>query len=189
MSGLLVVIAGTLAISAALPAAFGHGLGGDQAPPISFEGMEVTVRTDITPSDLAVGSIDDVNLKIRFFDLLTDNTLDQVTYRVEVWKTGDLLARNLFYDDDGILYVEVRPESDCDAAKLDQCTSYGGSEHVSAPGALYVFGTECNDDNVDICARPTITGPVFDKGGLYNIRIDIEGASGPKVQVAEEAYL
>ena len=185
MSGLLVVIAGTLAISAALPAAFGHGLGGDQAPPISFEGMEVTVRTDITPSDLAVGSIDDVNLKIRFFDLLTDNTLDQVTYRVEVWKTGDLLARNLFYDDDGILYVEVRPESDCDAAKLDQCTSYGGSEHVSAPGALYVFGTECNDDNVDICARPTITGPVFDKGGLYNIRIDIEGASGPKVQVAE----
>ena len=185
MSGLLVVIAGTLAISAALPAAFGHGLGGDQAPPISFEGMEVTVRTDITPSDLAVGSIDDVNLKIRFFDLLTDNTLDQVTYRVEVWKTGDLLARSLFYDDDGILYVEVRPESDCDAAELNQCTNYGGSEHVSAPGALYVFGTECNDDNVDICARPTITGPVFDKGGLYNIKIDIEGASGPKVQVAE----
>ncbi len=147
--------------------------------------MEVTVRTDITPSDLAVGSIDDVNLKIRFFDLLTDNTLDQVTYRVEVWKTGDLLARNLFYDDDGILYVEVRPESDCDAAELNQCTNYGGSEHASAPGALYVFGTECNDDNVDICARPTITGPVFDKGGLYNIKIDIEGASGPKVQVAE----
>ena len=185
MSGLLVVIAGTLAISAALPVAFGHGLGGDQAPPISFEGMEVTVRTDITPSDLAVGSIDDVNLKIRFFDLLTDNTLDQVTYRVEVWKTGDLLARNLFYDDDGILYVEVRPESNCDAAELNQCTNYGGSEHASAPGALYVFGTECNDDNVDICARPTITGPVFDKGGLYNIKIDIEGASGPKVQVAE----
>ena len=185
MSGLLVVIAGTLAISAALPAAFGHGLGGDQAPPISFEGMEVTVRTDITPSDLAVGSIDDVNLKIRFFDLLTDNTLDQVTYRVEVWKNGDLLARSLFYDDDGILYVRVLPDDDCDAAELNQCTNYGGSEHVSVPEALYVFGIECNDDNLDICARPTITGPVFDKGGLYNIKIDIEGASGPKVQVAE----
>ena len=184
MSVLLVVVAGTLAISAALPAAFGHGLGGDQAEPISFEGMNVTVRTDITPYDLAVGSIDDVNLKIRFFDLLTDNTLEKVTYRVEVWKTEDLLARNLFYDDDGILYVEVRVDGDCDAAELHKCTDYGGSEHVSAPGALYVFGTECNDDNVDICARPTITGPVFDKGGLYYIKIEVEGASGPKVQVA-----
>ena len=32
-----------------VPQAFGHGLGGDQAPPISFGGMEVTVRTDPEP--------------------------------------------------------------------------------------------------------------------------------------------
>ncbi len=185
LSGLFAVVVGVLAISVALPVAFGHGLGGDQAEPISFEGMEVTVRTDITPADLTIGSIDDVNLKIRFFDLLTDNTLDQVTYRVEVWKTEDLLARSLFYDTDGILYVKVRPDSDCDEADLDKCTVYGGSLHVSSPGALFVQGTECNDENVDICARPTITGPVFDKGGLYNIKIDIEGATSPKVQVAQ----
>ena len=186
MSILLVVIAGTLAISAVLPAALGHnGWVGNHTPYISYEGMEVAVHVGVTPSDLTVGNIDEVNLKIRFFDLLTDNTLDQVTYRVEVWRAGDLLARNLFYDDDGILYVEVRPESDCDAVKLDQCTSYGGSEHVSAPGALYVFGTECNDDNVDICARPTITGPVFDRGGLYNIKVNIEGMGDPRMQATE----
>ena len=185
MSILLVVIAGTLAISAATPAAFGHSPGGDQAPPINFEGMNVTVRTDITPFDLAVGSIDEVNLKIRFFDLSTDYTLTQVTYRVEVWKNGDLLARNSFFDDDGLLYVEVRPDSDCDAPKLHQCTSYGGSKHPNSPESIYVLGTECNDDNVDICARPTITGPVFDKGGLYNIKIEIVGATSPKVLVAE----
>ena len=184
--GLSIIAVGILAISSfAVPTAFGHGLGGDQAPPINFEGMDVTVRTDITPSDLAAGNFDDVNLKVRFFDLLTDNTLEQVTYRIEVWKGEDLLARNLFYDDDGVLYVEVRPKSDCDAAELKDCTKYGGSEHASAPGALYVFGTECDDENIDICARPTITGPIFDKGGLYNIKIDIEGASGPRVQVAE----
>ncbi len=186
MSILLVVIAGTLAIFAAHPTALGHnGWVGNHTPNISYEDMEVAVHVDVTPYDLTVGGVDEVNLKIRFFDLLTDNTLDQVTYRVEVWKNGDLLARSLFYDDDGILYVRVLPESDCDAAELNQCTNYGGSEHVSVPEALYVFGIECNDDNLDICARPTITGPVFDKGGLYNIKIDIEGASGPKVQVAE----
>ena len=183
--GLLVASVGILAISAALPAAFGHGLGGDQAPAINFEGMNVTVRTDITPYDLAVESIDDVNLKIRFFDLDTDDTLEQVAYRVTVWKAQDLLAQQLFFDDDGVLYVEVRPNGDCDEPQLWRCTVYGGSAHPSAPGALHVLGTECNDGNVEVCARPTITGPLFDRGGLYNIKIDIEGATSPKVQVAE----
>ncbi len=184
MSGLLAMAVGVLAISAVLPVAFGHGIGGDQAEPISFEGMEVTVRTDITPADLTIGSIDDVNLKIRFFDLLTDNTLEKVTYRVEIWK-NELLAGTSFYDDDGILYVEVRPTADCDDVVLWRCTIYGGSEHSLSVEALYVQGLECNDDNLDACARPTITGPVFDRGGLYNIKIDITGATSPKALVAE----
>ena len=37
---------------------YGHGLGGDVAPPISFEGMEVTVSTQLDPSDITVGEID-----------------------------------------------------------------------------------------------------------------------------------
>ncbi len=186
MSILFVVIAGTLAISAALPAALGHnGWVGNHTPYISYEDMEIGIHVDVTPYDLTVGGVDEVNLKIRLFDLLTDNALEQVTYRVDVWRAGDLLARNLFYDHDGVLYVRVLPDDDCDAAYPSECTNYGGSEHPNFPEALYVLGTECNDDNVDICARPTIAGPVFDKGGLYNIKVNIEGASGPKGQVAE----
>jgi hypothetical protein len=79
-----------------LPNAFGHGLGGDQAEPISFGDMEVTVRTQLTPSDITVGELDSANMQIRFFDTLTDKNLDKVTYRVEVWQSGELLARNLF---------------------------------------------------------------------------------------------
>ena len=168
-----------------LPNAFAHGLGGDQAEPLSFGDMEVTVRTDLTPYDITLGDVDEINMKIRFFDTLTDNTLEQVTYRVEVWKNKDLLARNLFYDDDGRLDVEIRPQYDCTKPDLWDCTIYGGSEHVTSPGALYVFGTPCNDDNLDVCARPTITGPVFSQGGLYNIRVDIEGATSPKTLLTE----
>ena len=164
----------------------GHGLGGDQAPPISFAGMEVTVRTDITPADITIDEIDDVNMKIRFFDTLTDTTLEKVTYRVEMWRGGDLLARNLFYDLDGNLDVEIRPNPECNEESLSKCTIYGGSQHVSAPGALFVYGVPCNGENYDICARPTITGPIFEKGGLYNVRIDIVGATSPKIQLAEE---
>ncbi|MFQ5440290.1 MAG: peptidase [Nitrosopumilaceae archaeon] len=32
---------------------------------------------------------------------------------------------------------------------------------------------------------PVIDGPIFEKGGLYNIRVDIEGASSPKTLVSE----
>jgi len=114
-------------------------------------------------------------MQVRFFDQLTDQNLDQVTYRVEVWRSGDLLARNLFFDLDGELNIEVRPVFNCVELDLWRCTTYGGSEHVSSPGALFVQGN----------GRPTITGPIFDKGGLYNIRVDIEGASSPRTQVAQ----
>ena len=183
---LFLVAVSILTISvAALPSAFAHGLGGDQAEPLSFGDTQVTVRTDLTPYDLTLGDIDEVNMKIRFFDVETDLTLDQVTYRVEIWKSEELLARSLFYDDDGRLDVEIRPASNCNENDLWRCTIYGGSEHISAAGALYVQGVACTDENLDICGRPTITGPVFIQGGLYNIRIDVEGATSPKTLLSE----
>jgi len=102
---LIIAVIGIFTLPAFTSNAFGHGLGGDQAPPLTFGDMKVTVRTELTPSDITVGEVDDVNLKIRFFDTLTDTTLEKVTYRLEVWQSGDLLARNLFYDADGILNV------------------------------------------------------------------------------------
>jgi len=182
---LLATIVAIAIIPAAVQTVSGHGLGGDQAPPISFSGMEVTVRTDLTPSDITIGDIDDINMKVRFFDTLTDTTLEKVTYRIEMWRGGELLARNLFYDPDGSLDVEIRPNADCDQAEPRLCSKYGGSEHVSSPGALFVYGEPCTGDNYDVCARPTITGPIFEKGGLYHVRVDIEGATSPRVQLAE----
>ena len=181
---LLIVIIGIFAIPLALPDAFAHGLGGDQAEPLSFGDMEVTVRTQLSPSDITVGEIDSANMQVRFFDTLTDKNLDKVTYRVEVWQSGELLARNLFYDMDGRLDVKIKPKTNCNENILEECSIYGGSEHVSAPGALFVQGAECTDDNLDICARPSITGPIFVKGGLYKIRVDIEAATSPRTVLA-----
>ena len=181
---LLIIVMGVSTIPIILPDAFAHGLGGDQAEPLTFGDMEVTVRTEIDPSDITVGDVDTANMQIRFFDTLTDKNLDKVTYRVEVWQSGELLARNLFYDEDGRLDIKINPTLGCNEALLEKCTIYGGSEHVSAPGALYVFGADCTDDNLDICARPTLTGPIFVKGGLYQIRVDIEAATSPRTVLA-----
>ncbi|AFS81634.1 hypothetical protein NKOR_08915 [Candidatus Nitrosopumilus koreensis AR1] len=181
---LLIVIVGIFTIPTLVPDVFGHGLGGDQAPALSFGDMEVTVRTQLSPSDITVGEVDSANMQVRFFDTLTDTNLDKVTYRIEVWQSGELLARNLFYDLDGRLDVKIKPNPNCDEPKPEECTVYGGSEHVSAPGALFVQGAECTDDNLDICARPSMTGPIFVNGGLYKIRVDIEGATSPRTVLA-----
>ncbi|MCH7968210.1 MAG: peptidase [Thaumarchaeota archaeon] len=154
---------------------FGHGLGGDQAPPISFAGMEVTVSTMLTPSDITVGEVDKAKIQVRFFDTLTDITLEKVTYRIEIWRSGQLLARNLFYDVDGVLNLDIRPVLGCTELKLWKCTKYFASEHASAPLALYVPNE----------GSPLIVGPIFDKGGLYNIRVDIEGASSPTTLITK----
>jgi len=179
------MIIGIFTISSILPDAFGHGLGGDQAPAVTFDDMEVTVRTQLSPSDITVGNIDSANMQIRFFDTLTDENLDKVTYRVELWQSGELLARNLFYDPDGRLDVKIKPIFGCDEVFLIDCTDYFGSEHVSAPGALFVQGQACTDDNLDFCGRATIQGPIFVKGGLYKITIDIEAANSPRTVLAE----
>ncbi len=181
---LFILVIGIFTVFTITPNAFGHGLGGDQAPPISFGDMEVTVRTQLSPSDITVGEITSANMQIRFFDTLTDLNLDQVTYRIEVWQSGELLARNLFFDTDGRLDIKIKPKFGCDEFNLIDCTIYGGSEHVSAAGALFVQGQACTDDNLDICARPTITGPIFVKGGLYKIRVDIEAATSPRTVLA-----
>jgi len=178
------VIIGIFTIPILLPNAFAHGLGGDQAEPLSFGDMEVTVRTELSPSDITVGDVDSANMQIRFFDTLTDENLDKVTYRIEVWQSGELLARNLFYDMDGRLDVKIKPQTGCNETNLHECSTYGGSEHVSAPGALFVHGADCTDDNLDICGRPSITGPIFVKGGLYKIRVDIEAATSPRTVLA-----
>jgi len=183
--GLLIIVIGIFTVPAMIPDVFAHGLGGDQAPAISFGDMEVTVRTQLDPSDITVGDIDSANMQIRFFDTLTDTNLDKVTYRVELWQSGELLARNLFYDNDGRLDVKIKPQLGCDSDPIEKCTIYGGSEHVSAPGALFVQGAECTNDNLDICARPSMTGPIFVQGGLYKITVDIEAATSPRIVLAE----
>jgi len=153
---------------------FGHGLGADQAPPIDFGGMLVTVSTIMDPSDITVGEVDRANLQIRFFDQGTNTNLESVTYRVQVFQAGELLAREIFYDKDGELNIQIRPQAQCFDPEPWRCTVYQGAREPIS-GGLYAQGS----------GVPVIQGPIFTKGGLYNISVVIEGATSPKTLVAE----
>ncbi|WP_205098759.1 peptidase, partial [Candidatus Nitrosotenuis uzonensis] len=153
---------------------YGHGLGMDMAPPIDFEGMQVTILTTLEPRDMTVGKVDSANIGVRFYDTLTDKNLNSVTYRVEVWQNDKLHARNLFFDKDGQLDIEIKPKTNCTEAEPWRCTVYYGEKDLITGGLTQIGNT-----------RPLIQGPIFDKGGLYNIKVIIDGATSPKALVAE----
>lgn len=153
---------------------FGHGLGGDQAPPIDFSGMQVTVFTKLDPSDITSGEFTTANVGIRFFDILTDENIDSVTYRIEIWLGDQLLARNDYYAKDGNLDVEIKPKFDCTEIQKVKCTNYLGHKEPIT-GAYTKMGE----------SKPRIEGPIFEKGGLYNIKVNIVGATFPQVLTAE----
>lgn len=172
---LFFILVGIFSIPIFVDNAFGHGLGGDQAPPLNLGGKQVTVSTQLDPSDITVGEVDDANIKVRFFDVTTDETFKDVTYRVEIWRSGELLARDLYFDVDGILNVKVQPVFGCNKPRLIDCSTYLGSEHPAVPEACYVLNE----------GRCVIKGPIFDKGGLYNIRVDVEGATSSKTLLSK----
>ena len=85
------------------------------------------------------------------------------------------MARDLYFDVDGILNVKVKPVFGCTELRLIDCTTYQGSEHVSSPEACYVQNE----------GRCVIKGPIFDKGGLYNIKVDVEGATSARTLLSQ----
>jgi len=164
----------TIAVLFAVPLFFNDVLADEERPGIEFSGMNLVVNAELEPPYLTTNEADSKNLSIRIFDTITNKNLEKVTYRVEIWQDDELLARNLFYDIDGILNVKIKPEKNCSELKLYQCTKYFGSEHVSAPGAIYIENE----------GSSLITGPVFVKSGLYKIKVEIEGATGATNLVA-----
>lgn len=147
--------------------AHGHGLRFDVAPPVSFEGMDVTVSTELTPSDLTAEEAAEPRIGIRFFDNATGAALTDVTYLVEVWRRGDLLARDRYFSEAGPLDIDVRPVYGCaEPVRRDCTTHYGERDPIS--GGLIQRGAQ----------PPVIQGPIFDGGGLYHLRVTVEGATG-----------
>ena len=171
------IVLGIIAILVIVPQiseSFGHGLGGDVAPPLDLEGRDVTVSTQLTPSDLSVQDASDASMTVRFYDVDTNETFKNVTYKIEIWQDKDLIARNLFFDKDGTLDVDLRTKSGCTESNLWKCTKYYGSEHPTAPGALYAQG----QSNV------IIQGPIFDRGGLYNVKVGVTAATSARTVLA-----
>lgn len=148
---------------------------GSLAPPVDFDGLKVALITALSPEDYTFTDTKNANLSIRFFDSETDSNIKSVTYRVQIFHEGNLVANEYFFDEDGNLDLEIKPKSGCQEQELWKCTKYYGEKHAIA-GAYYARGE----------SLPVIQGPVFDKSGEYNVKVSIVGATNPKTMTVKD---
>ncbi|RMF29001.1 MAG: hypothetical protein D6752_06695, partial [Candidatus Nitrosothermus koennekii] len=140
--------------------AYGHGLGGDIAPAVSFAGQNVTVETRIEPQDLALFNLEEgvkPIISVRFFDADKNENIPQVTMRVTIEKDNKILLNGWFYDPSGEVKFEVHP------VEREGFQIYGEIEPQL--GAYYNRGAPIRVD-----------GPIFTDGGLYKISAEIRSA-------------
>ena len=164
-------------IAVSISPAYAQHHSGALAPPVDFGGMQVALTSILTPEDFTYEDKNSANLLLRFFDSSTNTSIKSVTYRVQIFQGDNLVASEYFYDENGNLDLEIKPTEGCTEKDLWKCTKYFGEKHPIA-GGYYGRGD----------SRPVIQGPVFDKGGLYDIKVSIVGATNPKTMTATDLY-
>ena len=197
---LILSIISLIAISISTTDVSGHGGGEDRAPEINFENRDVTVIAKMSPSDMTVGNFSNAFMEVQFVEVFKINSdkkienqtcieqpdsylckndipIKQTTFAISVLKDQKLLARNNFYAENGVMIIDIRPNDKCDVKEETpwKCTKYYGTKHPLVVEALYTLGQN----------NPVIDGPIFTKGGLYEIKVQVIGAESPRSNLKE----
>ena len=137
--------------------AFGHGAGIEASPLVFTNDREVKVTVELLPSDFYKS--DQKMIKIDAYDHTNRETISNASFKIEVFNDNQLILNEWFYAQDGILILEVDP---------DLIVTNRNSIEIS--GQKNNFGLwEKTDDSPLI-----ITGPMFDKGGIYTFKITLD---------------
>ena len=159
MLSLIKFVIFVMAVCLLFPASsvYGHGLGIDTIYSIDIQGKEVSITVEMP----MYFENDQEQITISVMERKTKENAKNVTFLIGLFHENNLIFRNYFFAEDGILSIKVTPTQE------GEITIYG--EQDSLFGAWY--GTESNPIE--------ITGPLFNSGGLYNFEIEIKTIDEP----------
>ena len=102
-----------------IPDSFGHGLGSETMPPVMIGDLEATLEvnsstiyTDIDGEEKGIRQI-----SINFFETFTNidsnqvQSIDNVTFQVDLIKSGNVIISETFQRDDGVLIMNLTPSN------------------------------------------------------------------------------
>ena len=136
---------------------YGHGLGIDTISSISIQEKQFSVSIEMP----MYFENDQEQITITATDNETDENVKNVTYLIGIFYKDEMILRNYFFAENGILPIVVTPTDDGSIEIIGQ--------QDSLLGAWY--GTESNPVE--------ITGPLFNSGGLYTFEIEVRTIDEP----------
>jgi len=137
--------------------AFGHGVGIEASPLVFTNDRQVKVTVELLPFDFYKS--DQKMIKIDAYDHTNRETITNASFKIEIFNNDQLLLDEWFYTRDGILILEVDP---------DVIVTNKNSIEIS--GEKNDYGLWEKTDT----AALIITGPSFDKGGIYTFKVTLD---------------
>src|SRR5215212_7085639 len=159
-----------LAVSPFVTSAYGHGLGQDQAPPVSVGGKQVTVEGVINPSFLPIPDSSKPSLVIRAHDENNNITITGIDYRILVELRNDTLLDERFRSSDGVVAADLIPDSNMKGWEINGQAMPSQQIEVS------------QSNPVELRSR------ILTAGGLYHIAITIEKSSSGISMQADQKF-
>ena len=144
-----------------IPDSFGHGLGSETMPPVMIGDLEATLEvnsstiyTDIDGEEKGIRQI-----SIDFFETFTNidsnqvQAIDNVTFQVDLIKSGNVIISETFQRDDGVLIMNLTPSNNEQVQVMERETFAS------------FFGLASEQYNFE--------GEIFENGGLYEFEISV----------------
>ena len=136
---------------------YGHGLGIDTISVNTIQEKQISISVEMP----MYFENDQEQITITATDTETDETAKNVTFLIGIFNNNEMILRNYFFAEDGILPIIVTPTDD------KEIIIYG--EQDSLLGAWH--GTDSN--------IVEITGPLFNSGRLYTFEIEVRTIDEP----------
>jgi len=140
---------------------YGHGLGSETMPPVMIGDTEATLEvnsstiyTDIDGEEKGIRQI-----SINFFETFTNiesnevRSIDNVTFQVDLIKSGDVIISETFQREDGVLIMNLTPSNNEQVQVMERETFAS------------FFGLASEQYNFE--------GEIFENGGLYEFEISV----------------
>ncbi|MCI0559335.1 MAG: hypothetical protein MN733_12645, partial [Nitrososphaera sp.] len=147
--------------------AYGHGLGQDEAPPVTVGEKEITVEAFIRPASIPLQPSDRPTLLIRAHDQNTNVTIPGLDYRISVELHNDTLLDQRFRSSDGFMLANLVPDKNVQGWRITGHESAGPEDQVQVSRGSPV----------------EIRSGMLVSGGLYHITVILEeGSQGIALQ-------
>ena len=137
--------------------AYGHGLGLDTISSIDVDGKEISIVVEL-PMNF---DSDEKQITITAKEDETKENAKNVTFLIGLFHENEMILRNYFFAEDGILSINVKPTTTGDVEILGEQDDLLGAWHDTENQPL------------------EITGPVFQTAGLYTFEIELRTIDEP----------